>query len=99
MLCWVDYYNIESLSRRSALELSGSQTMNGSGSSPRFGVRLRQLRSEKGLSQRELAGLVGIDFTYLSKVENGHGDSPGEATIRRLAEALSADPDELLAIA
>jgi len=64
-----------------------------------FGQRLRGLRSRAGLSQRALAGRVGIDFTYLSKLENDRGEPPGEGTIRRLAICLQADPDELLAVA
>ena len=31
-----------------------------------FGSRLRELREEAGLSQRELADRVEINFTYLS---------------------------------
>jgi len=35
-----------------------------------FGQRLRDLRKGKGLSQRALGDMVGINFTYLSKIEN-----------------------------
>ena len=35
-----------------------------------FGERLRQLRKAKNLNQSELADKVGINFTYLSKIEN-----------------------------
>jgi transcriptional regulator with XRE-family HTH domain len=35
-----------------------------------FGVRLRKLRQEKGLSQKRLASAVGVHHTYLSKVES-----------------------------
>ncbi len=68
----------------------------------RFGQRVRQLRRHKGLSLRDLAPLVGVGFTYLSKVENGRldfGDFPSEALIHRLAEALDGDEDELLLLA
>jgi transcriptional regulator with XRE-family HTH domain len=41
-----------------------------------FGERLRELRKAKGLNQKELADKVGIDFTYLSKLENGRRSSP-----------------------
>ena len=67
-------------------------------SEPAFGVRLRELRRQQGLTQRELALRVHLDFTYLSKIENG-ADVPGEAAVDRLAEALQADRDELLALA
>lgn len=64
-----------------------------------FGNRIRQLRKEHGLTLRELANQVDIDFTYLSKIENGRGPAPAEATIRRLAEVLHADADELILLA
>jgi len=62
-----------------------------------FGDHLRGLRKRAGLSQRELAQRAGIDFTYLSKIENGRVDPPGEATMRALARALGADAEDLLA--
>lgn len=68
------------------------------GSEPAFGVRLRELRRQQGLTQRELASRVHLDFTYLSKIENG-ADVPGEAAVHRLADALKTDRDELLALA
>jgi transcriptional regulator with XRE-family HTH domain len=41
-----------------------------------------------------------VDFTYLSKIENGKaGFLPGADTIRGLAEALQADALELLQLA
>lgn len=64
-----------------------------------FGQRLREIRKSKGLSQKELAGKVGVDFTYLSKVENARMSPPSEKTILAIAKALDADSDELLALA
>lgn len=68
----------------------------------RFSARIRQLRTDKGLSQRTLGERVGVSFTYISKVENGRldfGDYPSEELIRRLAAALDADEEELLLLA
>ena len=68
----------------------------------RFGDRIRELRTEMGLSQRMLGERVGVSFTYVSKVENGKldfGDYPSEDLIRRLAAALDADEEELLLLA
>ena len=66
----------------------------------KFGERLRELRKERGLTLRALAEAVGVDFTYLSKIENGKvGYLPGADTIRGLAAALDTDPLELLELA
>jgi transcriptional regulator with XRE-family HTH domain len=64
-----------------------------------FGERLRELRKAKGLYQKELADKVGVDFTYLSRLENDRRRPPKENTISALAEVLEVDPDELLALA
>jgi HTH-type transcriptional regulator, competence development regulator len=67
-----------------------------------FGKRVRQLRHAKEWSLRDLAGKVGVGFTYLSRVENerlNFGDYPSDALIHRLADALDADKEELLILA
>ncbi len=64
-----------------------------------FGQRIQELRRQAGLTQRQVAAKLDIDFTYLSKLENSRGEPPGETTIRRLANLYRADPDELLALA
>ncbi len=64
-----------------------------------FGQRLRNLRKQKNLSQRDLAARVGIDFTYLSKIEGGRLDPPSEVIIQRIAQVLEADEDELINLA
>src|SRR5438046_280346 len=65
-----------------------------------FGKRLRKLRKDKGFTLRQLADLAGVDFTYLSKVENDRVPyTPAAETIRTLARALGVDPLELLRIA
>jgi transcriptional regulator with XRE-family HTH domain len=65
-----------------------------------FGQRLRQLRKGKNLTLRNLAEAAGVDFTYLSKIENDKPSySPGADTIRTLAAVLGVDPLELLQLA
>ncbi len=54
-----------------------------------FGDRLRELRIAAHLSQRELARRVEIDYTYLSKIENGRVGPPSEAVLNKLAYALA----------
>jgi transcriptional regulator with XRE-family HTH domain len=66
----------------------------------KFGERLRKLRKTKGLTLRALAEAVDVDFSYLSKIENGKaGYLPGADLIRALAETLGTDPLELLQLA
>lgn len=68
----------------------------------KFGERVRELRKDKNLSQRDLAAKVGVTFTYISKIENERldfGDYPSEELIAKLAKALRADRDELLILA
>ena len=67
-----------------------------------FGEQVRQLRKAKNLTLRGLAGRVGVDFTYLSKIECGRldfGDYPGEGLIVKLAKALGAEEEELMPMA
>jgi transcriptional regulator with XRE-family HTH domain len=65
-----------------------------------FGAKVRQLRQEKGMTLRVLAEAAGVDFTYLSKIENDRLEySPGVETIRDLAQALEVDAMELLQLA
>lgn len=65
----------------------------------KFGIRLRELRKETGMSQREVASKVKIDFTYLSKIESGVMPPPSEKVITKLAKVLCADKDELITLA
>ena len=64
-----------------------------------FGQRIQRLRREHGMTQRQVAAELGIDFTYLSKLENDRGEPPGEDTVRRLAAVLQTDEEMLLALA
>jgi transcriptional regulator with XRE-family HTH domain len=69
-------------------------------SEPRlFGGLISAARVGAGLTQREVAEAVGIDVTYLSKLENHRGSSPGAETIGRLADLLGLDRRTLRAIA
>ena len=64
-----------------------------------FPDRLRELRRAARLSQRALAERVGVDFTYLSKIENGRVEPPSEGVLlriaRELADKLGRDETEL----
>lgn len=65
-----------------------------------FGERIKALRQERGFSQRALAEKAGLDFTYLSKIENDRLEhTPSIKTILDLARALGVDELELLDLA
>jgi D-3-phosphoglycerate dehydrogenase len=63
-----------------------------------FGAALRQFRLGAGLNQRELAALVGLDFSYISKLENDRLPPPAADTVVALCRALHVEPEELLAL-
>jgi transcriptional regulator with XRE-family HTH domain len=67
-----------------------------------FGRTIRERRRAKGLGQRALADRVGVNFTYISKIENKRldfGDYPREELIIKIAKVLDGDEDELLLLA
>jgi transcriptional regulator with XRE-family HTH domain len=61
-----------------------------------FAMNLRQLREERGLSQEALAGVAGMDRTYVSSCERGERNAT-LATVEKLAAALGAAPTALIA--
>ena len=63
-------------------------------------MRRERLRQEdRGFSVRQLAQRLGVEPSYLSKVERGQTAPPSEAKIVSLARELGEDPDVLLAMA
>jgi len=64
-----------------------------------FGDTLREKRRAAGLSQRKLAQEASVDFSYISKLENGRLPAPAAATVTRFAEVIGCPPEELLAAA
>ena len=56
-----------------------------------FPERLRSLRKEAKWSQRELADRVGVDFTYLSKIENSRVEPPSETVLKKIAAVFSGE--------
>jgi HTH-type transcriptional regulator, competence development regulator len=65
----------------------------------RFGQFVRDRRTTKGFSLRKFAELVGVSPTYLSQVEQGNCDPPTAERVRRMAEILGDNVDELTALA
>lgn len=64
-----------------------------------FGQVIRTARTSIGYSQRELAALVEVDFTYLSKLESDRSEyPPKEYVIQQLAHYLGLDHEELMCL-
>jgi transcriptional regulator with XRE-family HTH domain len=60
-----------------------------------IGMRIRELRLAKGISQEALADLAGIHRTYMGSVERGERNISLE-NIVKIAKALRVRPHELL---
>lgn len=58
-------------------------------------LAVRELRQVRNLSQRQLAGRMGVPRTYISKIENGKA-MPTLSSLDRLARALEVDISALL---
>ena len=64
-----------------------------------FGALVRRERERLDIGLREMAKLIGVSSTYLSQVERGNFAPPAEDRVRKIAEIIGRDPDELLALA
>jgi transcriptional regulator with XRE-family HTH domain len=70
-----------------------------------LGHYLRKAREEKQAregntySLRQVAARIGVEPSYLSKIERGLEPRPSEQTTSALAKELGEDPDALLAMA
>jgi transcriptional regulator with XRE-family HTH domain len=58
-------------------------------------MRLKQLRTEREMSQRELAKKAGISREYLTRLEAARQD-PTLGTLEKLARALKVPVEKLL---
>jgi transcriptional regulator with XRE-family HTH domain len=64
-----------------------------------FGERIRSLRRQQKLKQRDVAEQVPMSAGHLSRLETGDYGPPSDEVIERLAEVLKTDPLELLRVA
>ncbi len=72
----------ESTERRHGYERAGRAI--------RLALELRALREKRGLSQRQLAELVGTTQSAIARLEGGH-ISPSLPTLDRIAAALGVE--------
>jgi transcriptional regulator with XRE-family HTH domain len=63
----------------------------------KFGAFIRHRREEKEIGLREMAKMIKISPTYLSKVERDEFPPPAEDRVRAIAKIINCDPDDLLA--
>jgi transcriptional regulator with XRE-family HTH domain len=61
----------------------------------RFGIKLAELRSERGLTQLQLATASELDRSYISDLENGK-KAPTIDTLAQLAEVFSMTISQLV---
>ncbi|MDG4550532.1 MAG: helix-turn-helix domain-containing protein [Candidatus Contendobacter sp.] len=69
-----------------------------------FGTYTRRLRQQRQsvnerYSIRRTAERIGVEPTYLGRIERGEAPPPSEETIQRIAADLGEDADLLLALA
>jgi transcriptional regulator with XRE-family HTH domain len=59
-------------------------------------TRLKEVRQRKALTQQQLAEKAGVNRVTIARIEGGK-DEPFPTTLRKVADALGVEPDELLA--
>jgi nitrogen PTS system EIIA component len=64
-----------------------------------FGAALRVLRTDAGVSLRQLAAQVGVSSAYLSRVEHGRDQAPTADRLTAIARVLGLPPVLLLELA
>ena len=63
---------------------------------PHVGTRIHKLRQQRKMSQQELARLVGVNQSFISKMESGEQTNPNAETLKHLARALGCTTDYLV---
>ena len=61
-----------------------------------FAKTLKRLRTEKNLTQEDLAQLSGLDYKYVQKLEGQKPSSPTLSTLEKLANGLNIPLVELI---
>ena len=61
----------------------------------KVGNKIRQLRTDNGLSQEKLSFACELDRTYIGSVERGERNI-SVINLKKIAKALNTDPSELL---
>src|SRR4029450_180684 len=67
------------------------------GAREKFGAFIRREREGKEIGLREMAKMIGVSPTYLSKVERDEFPPPVEDKVKAIAKIIECDADDLLA--
>ena len=62
----------------------------------RWGMRLKQLRTARGMTQVDLAKRAKVTQGFIAQLEGGFRKDPTLSTLRRLAKALKVTVAELV---
>lgn len=65
------------------------------GKSKAFGAFFKKIRKGKGYSIKQLSPRLDVNYSYLSKIENGHS-TPSEDFIDRISIFFEIDKEELM---
>ena len=63
----------------------------------KFGAFIRREREARELGLREMAKMIEVSPTYLSKCERDEFPPPAEDKVRKIAKIIDCDVDDLLA--
>ena len=63
----------------------------------KFGAFVRRERENMMIGLREMANMIGVSSTYLSKVERDEYPPPAEDKVKAIAKIIKCDEDDLLA--
>jgi len=64
-----------------------------------FGEYIKQLRLKRGYSVNELAAKSGVSNAHISRMERGLRSAPSPRIIKKLANTLKANYEEMLSVA
>ena len=61
----------------------------------KFGEFVRRERKAKEIGLREMAKMIGVSPTYLSKIERDEFPPPAEDKVRKIATIIGCDADDV----
>lgn len=67
-----------------------------------FGAKMRSLRTERGISQKDMAAAIGVSPAYLSALEHGRRGAPSWAMVQKIIGFFNViwdDAEELARLA